>query len=110
MVTVGLAQRHHALRVGNVFPVMRNQHHRNVPMAQVRKNPGPQLRPQTGIESGKWFVQEQRLRLGHRVAGTPASGRERVFLVALPLFALLMAAMVVNSGMTVIRLLGSPAP
>lgn len=52
----------------------------------------------------------QRLRLRHRVAGTRASGRERVFLVALPLFALLMAATVVNSGMAVIGLLGNPAP
>jgi hypothetical protein len=64
-----------------------------------------------GIRLGLLCVMTwQRLRLGHRVAGTPASGRERVFLVALPLFALLMAAMVVNSGITVIGLLGNPAP
>ncbi len=52
----------------------------------------------------------QRLRLRHRVAGTVPTGRERVFLVALPLLALLMAATVVNSGIAVIGLLGNAAP
>jgi len=64
-----------------------------------------------GIRLGLYCVMTwQRLRLRHRVAGTSASGRDRVFLIALPLIALLMAAIVVNSGIAVIGLLGSPAP
>ena len=64
-----------------------------------------------GIRLGLYCVMAwQRLRLRHRIAGTPASARERIFLIALPLVALLMAAMVVNSGIAVIGLLGNPAP
>jgi hypothetical protein len=64
-----------------------------------------------GIRLGLYAVMTwQRLRLRHRVAGTAASGRESALLIALPLVALLMAAMVVNSGLAVVDLLGSPAP
>lgn len=64
-----------------------------------------------GIRLGLYAVMTwQRLRLRHRVAGTSAAGRERLFLIALPLVALLMAVMVVNSGIAVIGLLGNPAP
>jgi hypothetical protein len=64
-----------------------------------------------GIRLGLYAVMTwQRLRLRHRVAGTSASGRESALLIALPLVALLMAAMVVNSGLAVVDLLGSPAP
>lgn len=64
-----------------------------------------------GIRLGLYCVMVwQRLRLRHTVAGTSAAGRERFLLFALPVLALLMAAMVVNSGIAVVGLLGSPAP
>ncbi len=64
-----------------------------------------------GIRLGLYCVVVwQRLRLRHTVAGTPAAGRDRFLLLALPVLALLMAAIVVNSGIAVFGLLGSPAP
>lgn len=64
-----------------------------------------------GIRLGLYCVMAwQRLRLKQAVAGSPPAGRERFFLIVLPIVALLMAAMVVNSGIAVIGLLGHPAP
>jgi TRAP-type C4-dicarboxylate transport system permease small subunit len=64
-----------------------------------------------GIRLGLYCVMAwQRLRLKHSVASSVPSGRERFFLLALPVVALLMAGMVVNSGLAVIGLLGNPAP
>ena len=64
-----------------------------------------------GIRLGLYCVMAwQRLRLKHAVAGCSPAGRERFFLVALPVIAVLMAAMVVNSGLAVIRLLSATSP
>jgi hypothetical protein len=64
-----------------------------------------------GIRLGLYCVMAwQRLRLKHTVAGSSPAGRERFFLFVLPVVALLMATMVVHSGLVVIRLLGNPAP
>jgi len=62
-----------------------------------------------GLRLGLYGVMAwQRLRLKRAVAATPAGGTERLFLIALPVLVLLMAAMVINSGLAVIRLLGNP--
>jgi len=64
-----------------------------------------------GIRLGLYCVMAwQRLRLKRTVAMSPPRGSERFLLFALPVVALLMAAMVVNSGIAVIGLLGNPAP
>jgi hypothetical protein len=64
-----------------------------------------------GIRLGLYCVMAwQRLRLKQAVAMAPTGGWERLLLYALPVVALLMAAMVVNSGIAVIGLLGNPAP
>lgn len=63
-----------------------------------------------GIRLGLYCVMAwHRLRLRQAVAATPPGAWERFFLYALPVIALLMAAMVVNSGLAVIGLLGNPA-
>lgn len=64
-----------------------------------------------GIRLGLYGVMMwQRLRLKHSVASPTLAGRERFLLIVLPVVVLLMAVMVVNSGLAVIELLGNPAP
>jgi TRAP-type C4-dicarboxylate transport system permease small subunit len=64
-----------------------------------------------GIRLGLYGVMAwQRLRLKHRVASSVPVGWERFLLFALPVVALLMAIMVVNSGLAVIGLLGNSMP
>lgn len=63
-----------------------------------------------GIRLGLYCVMTwQGLRVRQAVAMAPPGGWERFLLYALPVVALLMAAMVVNSGFAVIGLLGNPA-
>lgn len=64
-----------------------------------------------GIRLGLYCVMAwQHLRQKHTVAGSSPVGRERFFLFALPVIALLMAGMVANSGIAVVGLLGNPGP
>lgn len=63
-----------------------------------------------GIRLGLYcFMAWQRLRQKLAVAGAAPSARERFFLVALPLFALAMAGVVLWCGLAVMRALGPAA-
>jgi hypothetical protein len=54
-------------------------------------------------------VQWKLLRIKRTVASSRVSGWERFLLLSLPVIALLMAALVINSAIAVVRLLGSSA-
>lgn len=54
-------------------------------------------------------VQWKLLRIKRTVASSSVSGWEKFLLFSLPVIALLMAALVINSAIAVIRLLGSSA-
>ena len=63
-----------------------------------------------GIRLGLYCLMAwQRLRQKFAVSGAAPSGRERFFLVALPLVALAMAGIVVWCGLAVMRALGPAA-
>ena len=62
-----------------------------------------------GIRLGLYCVMAWlRLRQKHTVAGSSATGLERFFLFGLPVLVALLAVLVVNSGLEVIRFLGTP--